>query len=301
MRKFATQGGLVVVGLWLLSACFATLESKSAGHIGCLPSEVKVRAESEDGGFMQSVTTWIAACKGHEYVCTEVLTSGEDATNSQVHCQPRQTNAGEPSQVEAQSRQGTPTSTQSARLAPDGPPPVGAAGFEFGVSVVEARSSCESAGHSWTEASSNAGLCSGSPQPLGFAAKVLVQFCDGKSCGLAVIHRPESRWADSWVGIYRALSSKYGESMQRDVALPQACLTEARFAECVASGRAKGGHKWKWQTGERVHYGLLKGPRTGDDGTGPAIQIVYLGPETSTEVAPPVTPAPAFDANPAAL
>lgn len=272
--------------------CAPSLAMKSAGHVGCLPSEVHVRDASREVGLSQTVTTWVARCKGKSHVCTEVKTSGEESESSQVHCRERA------SQVSANpaNRAGQPEKASA-----EGPPPRGAAGFELGDSRINARSICESAGHTWEEGTSTGASCSGAPQSLGFNAKVLLEFCSERTCALAIIHRPETGWMKSWVSLYRALSSKYGESLVQEVTIPDYCLSEASFAECVARGEATGSHRWKWQSGERVHYGLLKGPRPGDDQEGPAIQIVYQLPNEPRVLKENKDVPMNFEANPAAL
>lgn len=80
----------ILISSLTLFACQPSLQSKSAGQIGCVPAEITVSNASSDTGWSQSTESWIAACNGKEYVCTEVITSGgKGGANSQVSCKER--------------------------------------------------------------------------------------------------------------------------------------------------------------------------------------------------------------------
>ena len=72
---------IAVLGpLTALAGC-ADLQSVSAGHIGCDPAEIEISEEERK----LLTHTWIATCKGIEFICTE--RSGGEST--QVSCTER--------------------------------------------------------------------------------------------------------------------------------------------------------------------------------------------------------------------
>ena len=75
MRRLFVAGFVLV----LLSACTASKEQYSAGHIGCPAGEITV--VSETGGFMAN--SWIAECRGKTFHCT-YMTGGRVACTPEV-------------------------------------------------------------------------------------------------------------------------------------------------------------------------------------------------------------------------
>jgi hypothetical protein len=299
--KIGTNARVPFVALVAALSCAPSLQSKSAGQIGCVPGDITVRGEESESGRGQSSTTWIAECHGREWICSELITAGAKAASSQVAC--TEASRSEAPVVPVVS---APSETKDAPLAsPENPDatkaePKAAAGFNLQGNRQDARSACELAGHVWTEVTQNGAVCSGAPQNLGFEAKVLLQFCGVQTCAVAVVSRPKEQWAKSLASIRNALVSKYGESQDNDVRMPKSCLTEANFLSCVTDGRARVSYKWAWPSGAKVRYWIKKDPGPGDDGSGPSIQIVYSKPQPQAPVeSSQMDPEP--EANPSAL
>ena len=87
-----------LLGLILLStltgcvAKYNALQARnySAGKIGCLPSEITI--SDDQASALTATRTWVAACKGKEYICTSVTTSNtrERKSERDISCTPRQ-------------------------------------------------------------------------------------------------------------------------------------------------------------------------------------------------------------------
>jgi hypothetical protein len=64
---------VVLVGLMIcMAGCVPSKEVRSAGQVGCLPDEIQISTEDYHFGLTQSGETWVAECRGHQYVCTQM-------------------------------------------------------------------------------------------------------------------------------------------------------------------------------------------------------------------------------------
>ena len=154
-------------------------------------------------------------------------------------------------------------------------PPKSAAGFDFGSDPAKVRKDCEVAGYTWTAPSEKTGVCSGPATDVGFAASVRVDFCDGKSCRVTLVHRPESRWAAIFTDLRESLTKKYGEPRLLSGSVPEECRETAKFMECLEDGSLRMQFAWSWSTREHIDLSLGKPAK----GTGPvAISIRYDHP-----------------------
>ncbi len=71
-RWVAVLGLLVWIG-----GCVPSKEVRSAGQVGCLPDEIQISTEDYHFGLTQSAETWIAECRGHQYVCSQMNETGD--------------------------------------------------------------------------------------------------------------------------------------------------------------------------------------------------------------------------------
>src|SRR4051794_38400030 len=76
LREIGAMERRGIVGMvlaWLsLSACVPSLESRSAGQVGCTPDEISVSNQQTQFGLVQSGETWVAECHGRTFVCSQM-------------------------------------------------------------------------------------------------------------------------------------------------------------------------------------------------------------------------------------
>lgn len=250
----------------VLGACQPTLESLTAGHIGCPPSEVVTSRVGSSSGWNQSAESWVAECRGRRFVCTEVttrsldvdwlFTSSTDSVDSDVSC--REELAPVASAATAGAMPAAPALATSA-------PPTGGAGFELGMSRMAAREVCEAAGHHWEDSSRKAPSCTGPAAALGFPAQVQLTFCQPGLCGISVSHVPEEHWMQRFMGLRRTLESKYGAPSKRQVHVPSMCRTAEDFDRCARDGTLRLSLSWQWPTGQRLRLSLGQSRRAGEN------------------------------------
>ncbi len=274
----ATKHWWVLVLLPLMVTCRPSRESKTAGLIGCPPSEIVIQDEDSSVGFSQRSETWVAECRGKRFICNEIDTASESfvpnehttMTDSDVHCSPELGSAGDAAPAAA-----TPSPKAASSEQPK--PPLGAAGFEFGSSLESTSGACQGAGHSWTPAGKGSYRCSGPADDLGFPAEVLVNFCRGALCGITVEYRPESRWAARFMSLKATLEKKYGSPSRTAVgSIPQDCRADDQLVACLDDDVFSLKVVWSWKAGrERINLRMGK-PEDGDGAA--AIRIQYLKP-----------------------
>ena len=80
MKKFLALLILPVIG------CSSSRSFKqiSAGRIGCLPSEIEISQKDKS----KTGETWVATCKGRQYVCSSQFT--EEGVKNDINCAAKQ-------------------------------------------------------------------------------------------------------------------------------------------------------------------------------------------------------------------
>jgi len=133
------------------------------------------------------------------------------------------------------------------------PLPVGAAGFELGMTENEAEQHCRAAGEMWSVDSRDLVECSGSAgKKLPF--RVNLQLCDGNVCRIILTqHVAEIRRAvERWSAVTDDLAHKYGSPGEREISIPNPCAKVDALAACLERGSAKVQAAWVWGTGHAV-------------------------------------------------
>jgi hypothetical protein len=279
------------MGYWawavLAVGCAPSLRSKSAGFVGCAPGEITISGESASGGFGQDTSTWVAVCRGRRFICGETITRGSSTTyspggynnngyspgatttnssaSSEIHCSPEV----DDSEPVAKSAPRPPVSARDRA-----PAPVGGGGFSFGMDGDAAKATCEGASQSWSSLADNKSMCSGPAIDMGFAAEVVVNFCKGALCGVAVEHRPKKNWIASFGELKGQLETKYGSPDPGSVPIVTPdCRADAELIGCIESESVRLRYTWTWPTGERMNLFFGKGDTR--DGA-PAIRLQYV-------------------------
>jgi len=238
-----------------LGACVPSLESRSAGQVGCSPEEISISSEQTHFGLLQSAETWVAECHGRTFICSQMNETSQhnDAASGllaseQVSC------AEEAESPEAERNGRLYEAALAAAAAPKAPsaPPVGAAGFDWGESQADAQQRCVASGHQWNLLADDTPICSGAAADLGFPASVGLRFCAGRACGIAVQHRPSGNWSSRVVTLKAQLETKYGAPAETSGPIPQDCRTAQSFAQCLDSNKLTLRYAWHWASGESV-------------------------------------------------
>lgn len=260
-------GALILIPLFV--ACRPSRESLSAGHIGCLPSEVTISNEESSFGLDQSSATWVAECEGRMYVCTETI--ARNSPDSEVSCKE---NGESESRFANEAPPSKPGSTESAKRAG---PPSGGAGFELGATAEASQKACEAGGNTW-ETSGTRGTCSGAATKLGFEVVVELDLCGERVCKINIVHQPTSGWITALDELKKKLVDKYGDP--KDVgtnvgtSVPKNCRSEEQLLACFDKG-LRLHFKWSWTTGETLRLSAGK-PEKSD---GPAaLRLEYARP-----------------------
>lgn len=251
---------------WLsLSACVPSLESRSAGQVGCTPDEISVSNEQTQFGLVQSGETWVAECHGRTFVCSQMnpTSQHDDAVASllaseQVSC----TEAPESPQEQHNRQMREAADAAAAVPKPPSAPPIGVAGFELGQSLGDAQQRCEATGHQWNLLAEDTPTCSGPAADLGFPASVGLRFCAGRECAISVQHRPHKDWSGRVVALKAQLEAKYGAPRETSGPIPEQCRAAQAFAECLDANRLTLRYAWRWDSGEGIE--LLVGKPSAD-------------------------------------
>ena len=242
-------GGVLFV-LGALS-CRPPAATVSSGQIGCDPSSISISNQDVSSGFGESTETWIAECEGKRFYCSRLTTSGGkySAGSAQVSCKEALSDAAAPA-----------SATGAAPAIERGAAPLGAAGFNFGAELTEARQACEAAGNKW-QARGVDYDCSGPASSLGFDADVVLRVCTGKICGISLSHRPKANWIGFVGDLKDRLVDKYGAPDKAEDMVTRDCKDEAAFAACLDAGTLTLRFDWRWPTGQRVALvvGQLRG------------------------------------------
>lgn len=264
--------GMAVV--LIVTACAPSLESKSAGSIGCLPSEVQISDEDSSTGWGSSSDTWVASCRGRRFICSEntiATASGNGASGVSQNLACREllgdssSPPGEGGTVKPVEGDGSTARKQS---------PTGAAGFGFWATPSEIKKACEDAGKTWTSDSSDVGTCSGPAADVGFDATVRIAFCRNRSCVIDLEHRPESNWLSVFDDLKRKLAQKYGTPVSIPATgIPDKCRKEEQFAKCLEVDGMRQKYRWGWPNRQQV---VLTVGRPEDEPGPVAIRINYV-------------------------
>lgn len=280
-------GGWVVFAGLLAVGCFPSRATLSANEIGCSSDEVEVSAAPvREGGVLETTERWEATCKGRIYYCAQghprrSFVTGDlkdDALDlvvtDQVICQEVSESPQESANREAYQDAKTRTALREHRGAP-----LGAAGFEFGISSDETQKRCEAAGHTWTSVAAG-GNCSGAAAELGMTADVDIAFCEGRACGITIEHRPPDRWATRAVRLKAQLESKYGPAQNTSGTIPESCRTDETFEQCVKAGSLQLSYAWQWSSGQTLQLAIGKPTKTEE----PAIRLLYARPKSAANL-----------------
>jgi hypothetical protein len=264
----------------LVAACAPSRQSKTAGAIGCPPSEVEVSDEDSSSGFGSSSQTWVATCRGQRFICSEnAVGPAIGPKNSQnLSCTAELGSA--PASI-SQNSGASSLQGGAAKPGPKAPPieaPKMAAGFDFGAAPADIQTTCENAGKTWTSKSPKFGVCSGPAAEVGFEATVRIDFCYAQSCIITLEHRPESNWITAFGDLKQKLSEKYGSAEAiTSPGIPENCRKEEQFVQCLENEGLRLGFRWEWPTKQQITLAVGKP----EDGNGAAaLRIKYVTPAT---------------------
>jgi hypothetical protein len=267
----------LAVGLMVSTVCLScrpSVQSRTAGAIGCPPSEIEISDEDTSLGWGSSSDTWVATCRGQRFVCSEntVSSSGKysASVDSDIACHPELSEAGSAPSPAAGSRDAAKPEAAGTQHEP----PTTAGGFGFGQDVETIQKNCESAGKIWT-ADSKAGTCSGTVADVGFEALVRVDFCRKRNCRVTLEYQPKSEWVATFADLKEKLANKYGPPKSSTTAIPDGCRKEREFVDCLEKEELRLKFNWSWTTRETVDLTIGKP----ENGSGPvAIRIDYFVP-----------------------
>ncbi|MDI3290943.1 hypothetical protein [Polyangium sp. 15x6] len=125
-------------------------------------------------------------------------------------------------------------------------------GFDFKEGPEKAASSCQNAGHQWTEKDGTF-LCSGVPSFELKRASAELSFADGKISRLRILVHPQDdsrSWAGAMDTTETVLKRMYGEPKSRSFTFPAECAGKD-FMACVTDGRVKGQASWTKKKAKR--------------------------------------------------
>jgi hypothetical protein len=231
--------------LWA-GGCTPSLEAMSAGHVGCVESEIEISDESDGMGSK----SWVATCNGVRHVCSQVVVSQPVLTEpsapvTQVNCTSERTTA-EPAKAaeqEAKTARGDSDGRKRAGA------PAGAAGFRFGQTREEAEQACAAAGFEVSAVEPRGLRCSGLPEDVGLPASAELAFCARNVCGITLRTDPrkagKARMA-AFVSLADALGEKYGVPVERTSNVPGDCRDGPALDPCLDEGRASARQSWRW-------------------------------------------------------
>jgi hypothetical protein len=130
--------------------------------------------------------------------------------------------------------------------------PAGAGGFAFGSTEAEAKRTCEAAGHRYAATSPGHGACDGVAADVGLPAKAQLDYCQEKTCGVALVLplRDGENLAQAVVHWKASLSQKYGNPATSTGSIPSDCQDD--LSRCLATGRATVNIVWRWPSGQRI-------------------------------------------------
>lgn len=252
--------GLALIAALPLIAC-ASMQSLSAGQVGCDPSDITI--SNENTSFMTGVRTWTATCDGRTYQCTSTNVSGPNGGGGvgDISCAPAShasdvaSSPATPSRQATSSRQttsssqatpsteATPSSRRADREATSEPNrPEGAGGFEFGMARDDAADACDSAGGEWSRVGKRRYECSKAPRSVGFDARVQARLCRGKVCGIDLFAVSDSSaWLDEYGALREALIERYGRPINH---VHPRCADEN--LKCLLDSDNVVRSVWKW-------------------------------------------------------
>lgn len=126
-----------------------------------------------------------------------------------------------------------------ARRPPAGLPEGTASGIRLGMPMADVEASCRAAGRTWINAGENAS-CSG-PVVATMARwyrEVRLMGCHGHVCAMMFDVDPHTESIELVsAGLVARLESQYGKAMS-DTVVPERCMEEGAFLDCVHSGQA---------------------------------------------------------------
>jgi hypothetical protein len=284
------MGRYGLIGMLLCLGCTPSLESKTAGQVGCRPNDIAVSDISESPGLLQRSQTWVAECGGQRYICTELTTVGAQNDNpfgpadADVSCHPER--GGQDSISERQARPANSLPPEPAKTqpeTPDGEPPQGAAGFSFGSERSDDEAACSAAGHGWTKLAKRRYQCDGPVKSVGFDVSVALEYCDKQLCAIILVHRPEKDWFQSLEALGAALEDKYGEPSEDDTHLEFSCKRDERFENCLLHSSGHSRRVWEWTKGHLIELSAEKPTPKLDGESLPSLRMRYKKPNSVLE------------------
>jgi hypothetical protein len=129
--------------------------------------------------------------------------------------------------------------------------PLGAAGFDFSMTLDDAEKRCRAGGQMWTSMTRDSFACSGS---VGVSLPFHVDLvtCRSHLCRLVlsqhVAHGPVERFGE----VEAELARSYGPGRFREVEVPPDCNAPEALGPCIHEGRAHVRAAWKWDSGYAV-------------------------------------------------
>jgi hypothetical protein len=177
------------------------------------------------------------------------------------------------------SPQGRPAEDEASAANGQSPgPPTGALGFDFGAAPTDVKRACKGAGKTWTSYNNESGTCSGRVAEFGFDATVRVDFCNKRSCVIALEHRPNAKWLATFNDVRAKLAKRHGTpALMPTKGIPEKCRTEEQYAQCLESEELQLKFRWEWPTRHQIT--LTIGKPEGEAGPS-AIRIKYVTPPT---------------------
>jgi hypothetical protein len=269
--------GVALASSLLAVACFPSRATRSASEVGCSADEIAISEAPVHEGLLQPGETWAAECHGRTYYCTQIHAErGADPLaafmSDQVICQ-----------AEAESPQEEPNREARVdaklRAAAGKSAPLGAAGFDFGLSSEESQLRCEAAGLEWTTVAES-GHCSGPAAELGMAARVNLGFCENRACTITIEPAKVDRLATRAVRLKTQLEAKYGPAQDTSGRIPETCRTNASFEQCLQTGVLHLSYGWHWSSGESLELSVGKSAPDLE----PALELVYSRPRAAANL-----------------
>jgi hypothetical protein len=263
------------MAVWLLAGCAPSKESMTAGHVGCLPSEIRISGDDSNVGLTESSQTWLATCRGRTYVCSKTTSGGWAAAvaakpspppSSQLACHEQVPAAPVAS---ASSAPSVPAAAPANTAARQSAPPKGAGGFDFGLSAAAAKATCEAGAKVWDDSKPIA-TCSGTTTNVGFQAMVSLKFCGDSTCFISLRVADAPDWSVAVDELKTKLSAKYGEPATA-TPLRAECVGADGFARCFKEGDERLHYTWTWSSGEQLLLVVGKPSKGGEA----AIRLQY--------------------------
>jgi uncharacterized Zn-binding protein involved in type VI secretion len=254
---------IAVAALTLLGGCFNPaifdVEERAAHDFTCQKERIKVKKVQGKPSARNGTYSASGCGKSRTYL---------------VGCGPNGCIVSAESYVEGPaapaSRPAPPSATKDEL---ESEPPDGAAGFDLGMNIDDARARCEEAGHQFAREGSQAS-CSGTVASVGFDSKAELLLCSDVVCGVR-LHRalPDTmkEFVAMTAGLQNKLIGRYGQPSERNVEADRNC---SDVGSCIDGGKLALSVKWRWPKGHQVSLRLRKKTRR--------LRLEYRTPQGAT-------------------